>query len=142
MAIDPDNWLAVEHVMEEENHTLLQAYVIEVEQSPQPQLLLISSHATNGTSSAATFSLVITIGGIALVDSGSTDTFMDYSFGSQLNHPIITTTPKIAKVADGGPPGYQCYYDTSHIVTYSIQKETFTNDYTSEVMTSYLDVTR
>jgi hypothetical protein len=23
MAIDPDNWLAVEHVMEEENHTLL-----------------------------------------------------------------------------------------------------------------------
>jgi hypothetical protein len=25
MAIDPDNWLAVEQVMEDENHVLLQA---------------------------------------------------------------------------------------------------------------------
>jgi hypothetical protein len=83
MAIDPENWLAVEQVMETENHVLLQAEVTDLGQQQTPQLLLLSAHAANGTSSPATFSVVVIIGGqrgISLVDSGTTDTFMDYSF--------------------------------------------------------------
>jgi hypothetical protein len=47
----------------------------------QPELLLISTNAVNGTSSAQTFSLLLMIGGkraLALVDSGSAHTFMNY----------------------------------------------------------------
>jgi hypothetical protein len=82
MAIDLENWLDVEQVMKDENHVLLQA---EITDSDQQQLLLISAHATNGTFYPTTFSVVVTMGGksgVALVDSGSTDTFMDYSFAS------------------------------------------------------------
>jgi hypothetical protein len=61
-----------------------------------------------------------------LVDSGSTDTFMDYSFGSQLNLPITATTPKMVKVAGGGSLDTSATMTT---VTYLIQKETFTNDF-------------
>jgi hypothetical protein len=85
MAIDLENWLAVEQVMKDENHVLLQAEITDSDQQQPPQLLLISAHATNGTFYPTTFSVVVTIGGksgIALVDSGSTDTFMDYSFAS------------------------------------------------------------
>jgi hypothetical protein len=63
MAMSPENWLVVEQVMEDENHVLLQAETSEPAMQQPPQLLLISSHAVNGTSSAATFSLVIIIGG-------------------------------------------------------------------------------
>jgi hypothetical protein len=40
---------------------------------------MISANVVNGTASAATFSLLITIGGrkgVALIDSGSTDSFI------------------------------------------------------------------
>jgi hypothetical protein len=86
LAIDPENWLAMEQVMEDENHVLLQAEVSNTEQQQPPQLLMISTHAATGASSAATFSLMVHIAGkrgIALVDSGSTDTFLVYSFASQ-----------------------------------------------------------
>jgi hypothetical protein len=88
MVIDPENWLAIEQVMEDENHVLLQAESTKSDQPTQPQLLVISSHAMNDTSSTAAFSLVVSIAGkrgVALVDSGSTYTFMDYSFASQLS---------------------------------------------------------
>jgi hypothetical protein len=56
MAIDSDNWLAVEQCMEDENHVLLQVDCSKTKPQQQPQLILISSHAAHGTSSAATFS--------------------------------------------------------------------------------------
>jgi hypothetical protein len=87
MVVEPEDWLVIEQMMENENHSLLQAEVTETEPK-QPQLLLISSHAANGTLAAATFSVRLSIGGkkgVALVNSGSTDTFMDYTFANKLN---------------------------------------------------------
>jgi hypothetical protein len=63
MSIDLDNWLAVEQMMEEENHILLQPGTPETETQQQPQLLVISSYAANGSSSPATFSLIVLVGG-------------------------------------------------------------------------------
>jgi hypothetical protein len=125
MAIDPENWLAVEQVMETKNHVLLQAEVTDSNQQQTPQLLLLSADAANGTSLPATFSVVVIIGGqrgIALVDSGSTDTFMDYSFANQSSCHIISTTSQAVKVAGGG------FLDSCAItgwVSYTIQKEGF-----------------
>jgi hypothetical protein len=46
MVVDPENWLAMEQVMEEENHSLLQTEITDTGQQDTPQLLFISSHAT------------------------------------------------------------------------------------------------
>jgi hypothetical protein len=70
--------------------------------------------------------LIVSIGGkkdIALVDSGSTDSFMDYLFASKLNYELITTTSQRVKVVVGG------YLDSSAMITdtpYIIQTEKFT----------------
>jgi hypothetical protein len=103
MAMDPKTWLQMEQLMEEKNHILLQADLTETPQ--QPQLLMLSSHAAKGTSSVATFNLVISIGvkrGIALVDSGSTDTFMDYTFASRPSCHITATNSRAVTVVGGG----------------------------------------
>jgi hypothetical protein len=74
MAVAPEDWLA----MESKNHVMLQDKPTEPNNQETPQLLMIFNHATQGTSSLATFSLTISIGGkkdIALVDSGSTYTY-------------------------------------------------------------------
>jgi hypothetical protein len=129
MSVDPKNWLAMEQIMEQENHVLLQAENSETDQTQQPQLLFISSHAAQGTSTAATFSVLVNIGGrrgIALIDSGSTDTFMDYTFASKLSYDIISTSSKKVKVARGG------YLDSSAMISassYTIQNVLFTNDF-------------
>jgi hypothetical protein len=129
MSMDLENWLAVEQVMEEENQVLLQQDSPESEAAQTPQLLMISLHATQGTSSTATFSLIVIIGGkkgIALVDSGSTDTFIDYTFASKTHCSIISTKAKRVKVASGG------YLDSNAITaqtTYFIQVEAFTNEF-------------
>jgi hypothetical protein len=89
MSLSLEDWLVVEQVMEEENHVLLQTEISDTETPQQPQLLMISSYAANGTTSTVTFSVVVFIGGkrgIALIDSGSTDTFMDYTFSSKINY--------------------------------------------------------
>jgi hypothetical protein len=81
MAIEPETWLELEQAMEQENHALLQHELTEPEKQQTPQLLMIFSHAARGTTTAATFSLIVSMGGkqgVALVDGGSTDTFMDY----------------------------------------------------------------
>jgi hypothetical protein len=62
---------------------------------------MISALAVQGTSSTGTFSLIVSIGGkkgIALVDSGSTDTFMDYFFASKLHCDIISTDSRKVRV--------------------------------------------
>jgi hypothetical protein len=86
MSFSLEDWLAMEQAMDEENHVLLQTEVTEPDQTQQPQLLLISSNAVNGTSSTTTFSLLVLIRGkrgVALVDSGSTHTFIDYTFATR-----------------------------------------------------------
>jgi hypothetical protein len=56
-----NRWSVVPEVQDPDN-ILLQAEISEIETTPPAQLLLISSHAANRTSSAATFSVVILIG--------------------------------------------------------------------------------
>jgi hypothetical protein len=105
MSLDPDDWLQVEQIMEEENHVLLQAETTKPTSDPPPQLLMILTHAAKGSSSPATFSTLIQIGGItgvALIDSGSTDSFIDYTFTSKSICSIVTATPMKVKVAWGG----------------------------------------
>jgi hypothetical protein len=60
ITVQPEDWLAMEQMMENDNHSLLEA---EVTDPPieQPQLLMISSHVARGTSSSATFSIIMTI---------------------------------------------------------------------------------
>jgi hypothetical protein len=105
MSLDLDDWLQVEQIMEEENHVLLQAETTKPTSDPPPQLLMILTHAAKGSSSPATFSTLIQIGGItgvALIDSGSTDSFIDYTFTSKSICSIVTATPMKVKVAWGG----------------------------------------
>jgi hypothetical protein len=102
MSIDLDNWLAVEQMMEEENHILLQPGTPETETQQQPQLLVISSYAANGSSSPVTFSLIVLVGGkrgLASVDNGNTDTFLDYIFARKINCGVVSTASKRVKVA-------------------------------------------
>lgn len=69
------------------------------------ELMHLSAHAVEGTASIATFSLLIQIGGqqaVALVDSGSSNTFMDYKFALKTNCHLTPTTPKKISVAGGG----------------------------------------
>jgi hypothetical protein len=107
------------------NHVLLQIETVDTKTNTTPQLLMISTHAANGTSSVATFSVLVVLGGkrgIALIDSGSTDTFMDYAFATKANCAIQTTTTRKVRVARGG------HLDTNAITavtTYSIQSEVF-----------------
>jgi hypothetical protein len=95
----------VEQVMEEDNHSLLQTKLTEDTPQQTPQLLMLSSHATHGTTSVATFSIIISIGGqrgLTLVDSENTDSFLDYTFVSKGTYNIIATTAKTVKVVGGG----------------------------------------
>jgi hypothetical protein len=69
------------------------------------ELMHLSAHATEGTASIATFSLLIQIGGqqaVALVDSGSSNTFMDYKFALKTSCHLTPTAPKKISVAGGG----------------------------------------
>jgi hypothetical protein len=92
-------------------------------------LLLISAHAASGTSSTTTFSIVVTLGskkGLALVESGSTDTFMDYTFANKSSCHIEVTASKKVKVAGGG------YLDSTAVAlsaSYMIHGEKFNNDF-------------
>jgi len=100
MAVDPDTWLTIEQEMEEEN---VQPFYDAVG-SPQatPHVLMISPQAAYGITSVATFSLTLDIGGkkaIALIDSGSTDTFIDSVFASKCNYPTTSTSVKKVQVA-------------------------------------------
>jgi hypothetical protein len=127
MALSPEDWLQVEQVMEEDNHVLLQTEMSESKE--ETEMSFYKLNAANGTTSTATFSLIVHIGGridIALVDTGSTDTFIDYTFASKLNGPITSTTSKPVKVAGGGLLHSDATLSSTH---YIIQHESFTNDF-------------
>jgi hypothetical protein len=127
VSINPKDWLAVEQIMEE-NHSLMQVELFDDNATQQPQLLLLSSHVAKGTSSAATFSVIIFVGGKigpALVDSGSIDTFLDYTLSSKGNCNIISTPSKAIKVAGGQ---LETNAVTSSTV-YFIQKKAFNGSF-------------
>jgi hypothetical protein len=145
MAVEPDDWLLMEQMMENKNHSLLQAQVTEIDPKP-PQLLLISSHAAKGTSSASTFSAILLIGGkkgVALVDNGSTDTFMDYTFASKLNCAIHSALPPKVAVARGGGGTWthQQLLLLLHIPSKKRISATHSSPFSSRAMMSYWGVT-
>uniref|UniRef100_A0ACD5VCY1 Uncharacterized protein n=1 Tax=Avena sativa TaxID=4498 RepID=A0ACD5VCY1_AVESA len=69
------------------------------------ELMHLSTHATDGTAGTATFSHILVIGGhkaVALVDSGSSNTFMDKNFAIKSNCHMQPATPKKLAIAGGG----------------------------------------
>jgi hypothetical protein len=90
MNIDPSGWLNAEQM---ENNSFQDAIG---EPMTEPATMMIS---------AATFSLLIQLGGrlaVALVDSGSTDTFVNSSFATKCNCRATATDLQRVKVAGGG----------------------------------------
>lgn len=77
-----------------------------MEETPETeQLLVISSQAMKGGTGPATFSLRTLIGGkpaVMLVDSGSTNSFMDYEFAIRSECKLIFQPVKKVTVAGGG----------------------------------------
>jgi hypothetical protein len=93
------------------------------------ELMHLSIHATKGTASTTTFSLLLNIGGyqaVALVDSGSSHTFMDQAFSVKSNcHTRAASMKKIA-IAGGGH-----LISNSEVpeMTYTIQGNKFENGF-------------
>lgn len=89
------------------------------------ELMQLSAHAVEGTTSIATFSLLLMIEGqeaVALVDSGSSHTFMDYKFALKSNcHLQKAETKKIA-IAGGG---HLLSEHTVQQLNYSVQGHKF-----------------
>jgi hypothetical protein len=101
MTIDSSGWLNAEQQMEEDNS--FQDAI--GEPVTEPSTMMISAQAANGSCTTATFSLLIQLGGrlaVALVDSGSTDTFVNSSFATKCICRTTTTDLQRVKVAGGG----------------------------------------
>lgn len=95
----------------------------------EEQLMLISMQAIKGKSIAATFTLWVNIGGkraLALVDSGSTNTFIDMSFATKTNCTITKNNLQPVHIAGGGK-----LQTGAHIpaACYNIQNHQFANDF-------------
>jgi hypothetical protein len=63
MAMEPEHWLEAGQQMEKLNHTLLQPDPTNTTDQDTPQLLMISFHVVQRTCSAATFLLIVPVGG-------------------------------------------------------------------------------
>lgn len=71
----------------------------------EEQLMQISEQTVKGITDSSTLSLVITIGGkrgVVLLDSGSTNTFIDYKFAIKTNCKIINNEMTQVTIAGGG----------------------------------------
>jgi predicted aspartyl protease len=95
----------------------------------QPQMMQISLQAVKGQTSQNTFTLSVLIGGkrvTALVDTGSTHTFIDLKLSTKLN--CITTTNPLETVIVAGGGELQT---GAHIadMDYHIQGQKFTNSF-------------
>jgi hypothetical protein len=79
----------------------------------QSQLMHISVQALSGASTGDTVAVTISIGGkrgLALVDTGSTNTFIDMKFALKTNCIVVNNSTKTVKVAGGG-----CLHSGGHI---------------------------
>jgi hypothetical protein len=95
----------------------------------QPDLMQISLQAARGNSSCNTFTVMITIGGkqgLALLDTGSTHTFMDATFSTKIQCHTVSNTLETVQVAGGGT-----LQTGAHVqdIDYTIQGEKFTNSF-------------
>ena len=102
----------------------------EEQETPTESVLQISMHAVMGINIPKhTFTLSVQIGNqvaIALVDSGSTATFMTPEFAAKANCKLTASPPLKVIVADGG----LLYTEfTCHNCTYSIQNTEFISDF-------------
>jgi hypothetical protein len=92
-------------------------------------LMNILAAAYNGYPSDSTISLLLhlnSVTAVALADTGSTNTFMDYHFAKKHNIPLTKTKQRTVKVAGGGTlssdyMAYQC--------SFAIQGHKFTVDF-------------
>jgi hypothetical protein len=91
---------------ENEEPVTLEPQMQQEQPTEQPQQLMhISAHAISGKSTGDTIAVVICIGGkrgLALVDTGSTNTFMDVHFALKTKCEILNNPTKTVKVAGGG----------------------------------------
>lgn len=96
--------------------------------SPEAKLLHISLNATQGTPDEMTFSVLVQINGItavALIDTGSSCSFMTYDLAVKSNQKLLSTDSMRVTVADGST------MFTSKFVCpkYQIQGEQFTTPF-------------
>ena len=99
------------------------------QQNPADQLMLISAAAYKGAPSESTISLLLSFRGnkaLALADTGSTNTFMDYAFAVK-NNIKLTASPARKVVVDGG--GQLTSDAIAYNCTFSIQGHSFTTDF-------------
>ena len=94
---------------------------------PNEYLMHISAHAVSGLVTAGTFSVKVTVGGqtgIALIDTGSSSTFIDLSFAVKTTcHIQKKNSAKIAVAGGGQLTSGAIIADTA----FSIQKHAFNN---------------
>jgi hypothetical protein len=99
------------------------------EQGHKDTLMNISAAAYNGCPNDSTISLLFTMAktkGIALADTGSTNTFLDLQFAIQNNISMTPAKQRTVKVAGGGllssaAIAYNC--------TFTVQGQAFTTDF-------------
>lgn len=93
------------------------------------ELMHLSAHATEGTAGVATFSLLLLIGGyqaVALVDSGSSHTFMDQKFALKSNCHLQPGPIKKFSIAGGG---HLISQETVPSMPYTIQGHKFSSSF-------------
>jgi hypothetical protein len=100
------------------------------DQAADQQLMHISIQIVTGTKSANTITVIVAIGGktgIALVDSGSTNTFIDVHFALKTNCVVLNNSTTTVHVAGGG-----ALLSSGHIpdTAFSINGFPFTNSFT------------
>lgn len=101
------------------------------------QLMMISHHAVKGTTNHATFSLITSSGkrkAMILVDSGSTNSFMDYEFAVRSNCQLRYRPTKKVVVAGGGELCIDAVIET---ISYKIQGSIFENSFQILNLRSY-----
>lgn len=98
-------------------------------QPTKAELMHLSAHDVEGTAGLATFSLILNIGvqkAVALVDSGSSHTFMDYNFAVSSNYTLKPTHTRKIAIAGGG---HLISNATVPFLSYSIQGHKFCSNF-------------
>lgn len=95
----------------------------------KPELMQLSAHALEGTAGPATFSLLLQIANykaVALVDSGSSHTFMNYKFAIASNLHLKPTNARKIAIAGGG---HLTSTATVPNLEYSVQGHQFSSNF-------------
>ena len=101
----------------------------EEDDAPPEKLMHISAAAYTGSASDSTISLLLNMKGaqaIAIADTGSTNTFLDYAFAIKHNIPMQAAPARIVVVAGGTTLKSEAI---AYNCTFQIQNTTFTSDF-------------